>query len=186
MRKKPEIKYTAGWLETLIKDFINQSPENTLKNPANDKAWDDPLVGFSSGDDPIYETFKEHVGLFHWTPLELFNLTFPQIKAVAGELTVISWVLPQTARTKADHKKETTYPSESWARARKFGEEAIETVVAAIEGEPDAVASESADVIYHWLVLLTAAGVSLDDVAAKLEMREGRSGIAEKASRAKS
>ncbi len=123
MRKKPEIKYTAGWLETLIKDFINQSPENTLKNPANDKAWDDPLVGFSSGDDPIYQAFKEHVGLFHWTPLELFNLTFPQIKAGAGELTVISWILPHTARTKSDHKKETTYPSESWARARKFGEE---------------------------------------------------------------
>ncbi len=123
MRNKPEIKYTAGWLETLIKDFINQSPENTLKNPANDKAWDDPLVGFSSGDDPIYQAFKEHVGLFHWTPLELFNLTFPHIKAGAGELTVISWILPQTARTKSDHKKETTYPSESWARARKFGEE---------------------------------------------------------------
>jgi phosphoribosyl-ATP pyrophosphohydrolase len=67
--------------------------------------------------------------------------------------------------------------------AKKFGEEAVETVIAAVQGDPDALAAESADVIYHWLVLLTAAGVSLDQVAAKLEAREGTSGLAEKASR---
>ncbi len=68
--------------------------------------------------------------------------------------------------------------------ARKFGEEAIEAVIAAIQNDPDAVAAESADVIYHWLVMLQAAGVGLDQVAAKLEAREGASGLAEKASRA--
>ncbi len=67
--------------------------------------------------------------------------------------------------------------------AKKFGEEAVETIIAAIQKDPDAVAAESADVIYHWLVLLAAAGVSLDQVAAKLEAREGTSGLAEKASR---
>ena len=69
--------------------------------------------------------------------------------------------------------------------AKKFGEEAIETALAAVQSDPDAVAVESADLIYHWLVLLTAAGVSLDAVAEKLEAREGTSGIAEKASRPK-
>ncbi len=67
--------------------------------------------------------------------------------------------------------------------AKKFGEEAIETALAAVLGDSDAMAAESADLIYHWLVLLTATGVSLDAVAAKLEAREGRSGIEEKASR---
>ncbi len=67
--------------------------------------------------------------------------------------------------------------------AKKFGEEAVETVIAAVSADADAVASESADLIYHWLVLLAAAGVSLDGVAAKLQAREGRSGIEEKASR---
>ena len=67
--------------------------------------------------------------------------------------------------------------------ARKFGEEALETVIAAVSGDKDAVASESADLIYHWLVLLAASGVSLDAVAAKLRAREGRSGLEEKASR---
>ena len=67
--------------------------------------------------------------------------------------------------------------------AQKLGEEAIETALAAALKDADGVASESADLIYHWLVLLQAAGVSLDAVAAKLEAREGQSGLADKASR---
>lgn len=69
--------------------------------------------------------------------------------------------------------------------AKKFGEEAVEAVIAAVAGDPEALASESADVIYHWLVMLQAAGVSLDQVAARLEAREGRSGLEEKAARPK-
>lgn len=69
--------------------------------------------------------------------------------------------------------------------AKKLGEEAVETVIAAVEGDSDGLAAESADLLYHWLVLLAAAGVSTDAVAAKLETREGRSGIEEKASRPK-
>ncbi|PHY19283.1 phosphoribosyl-ATP diphosphatase [Caulobacter sp. BP25] len=72
--------------------------------------------------------------------------------------------------------------------AKKLGEEAIETVIAAValksqEGGPEALAAESADLLYHWLALMAASGVSLDAVAEKLEAREGTSGIAEKASR---
>jgi phosphoribosyl-ATP pyrophosphohydrolase len=83
-------------------------------------------------------------------------------------------------------------PSVSWSArlladpalaAKKLGEEAIETVLAAAAADNDALAAESADLIYHWLVVLAASGVSLDDVAAKLEAREGTSGIEEKASR---
>ena len=67
--------------------------------------------------------------------------------------------------------------------AKKLGEEAIEAVIAAAQGDKSALAAESADLVYHWLVVLAAAGVSLDDVAAKLEGREGTSGLAEKAGR---
>jgi len=70
--------------------------------------------------------------------------------------------------------------------AKKLGEEAVETVIAAVEADADALAAESADLLYHWLVLLAAAGVSTDAVAAKLEGREGRSGLEEKASRTES
>jgi phosphoribosyl-ATP pyrophosphohydrolase len=67
--------------------------------------------------------------------------------------------------------------------AKKLGEEAVETVIAATQESREALAAESADLIYHWLVVLAAAGVSLDEVAAKLEAREGTSGLAEKAAR---
>jgi phosphoribosyl-ATP pyrophosphohydrolase len=67
--------------------------------------------------------------------------------------------------------------------AKKLGEEAVETVIAATQGDKAAIAAESADLIYHWLVVLAAAGVSLDEVAAKLEAREGTSGLDEKAAR---
>jgi hypothetical protein len=48
----------ANWVEGIIREFINTSPENTLQNEANEKAWGDPLVGFSRGDDPLYEDYK--------------------------------------------------------------------------------------------------------------------------------
>jgi phosphoribosyl-ATP pyrophosphohydrolase len=67
--------------------------------------------------------------------------------------------------------------------AKKLGEEAVETVIAAAQGDRDGVISESADLMYHWLVVLAAAGVSLDEVAERLEAREGTSGLVEKASR---
>jgi phosphoribosyl-ATP pyrophosphohydrolase len=67
--------------------------------------------------------------------------------------------------------------------AKKLGEEAVETVIAAVQGDKDALAAESADLLYHWLVVLAASGLSLDEVAARLEAREGVSGHAEKAGR---
>src|SRR5690606_40293481 len=67
--------------------------------------------------------------------------------------------------------------------AQKMGEEAVETVIAAVKGERAAVVSESADLLYHWLVVLALSGVSLDDVMAELEARTNRSGVAEKAAR---
>jgi len=124
MKEGAQFQDPAIWIENTIKDFINRSPENTLKNEKSDKAWADPLVGFSSGNDPLYQQYKENIGTFFWSPLEIFNLTFPQIKVGAEHLTVISWILPQTDQTKSDLRKETVNPSESWARARIFGEEA--------------------------------------------------------------
>lgn len=69
--------------------------------------------------------------------------------------------------------------------AKKLGEEAVETALAAVVGEPAHIASESADLLYHLLVLLEATGVPLEIVMAELARRQGMSGIAEKASRPK-
>jgi phosphoribosyl-ATP pyrophosphohydrolase len=84
-------------------------------------------------------------------------------------------------------------PEESWTAklvaagqakaAKKLGEEAIETVIAAIEGEKAPLVSESADLLYHLMVVLKIGGVELQEVMAELERRTGQSGIAEKSSR---
>ncbi len=110
-------------IKSAIDDFIRHSPENTLKNAANEKAFEDCLVGFSSGADPLYRDYKRHVGPFHWTPLEVFTLAFPGVAAEPDELAVISWILPQKEATKKDNRAETRFPSERWARARFYGEE---------------------------------------------------------------
>lgn len=70
--------------------------------------------------------------------------------------------------------------------AQKLGEEAVETVIAAMESDPSdkkSVVSESADLIYHWLVLMAALDIDPAEVYAELARREGTSGHAEKASR---
>jgi len=67
--------------------------------------------------------------------------------------------------------------------AKKLGEEAIETVIAAVEGDIEALTRESADLIYHLLVVLYQKGITLEDVCTELEHRTGRSGYAEKAAR---
>ena len=67
--------------------------------------------------------------------------------------------------------------------AQKVGEEATETVIAAVSGSNEELVGESADLLFHLLVLLNAKGVSLDHVLAELDRREGLSGLDEKASR---
>ena len=70
--------------------------------------------------------------------------------------------------------------------AQKFGEEAVECLIEAVAGNAAAVVAESADVLYHLMVLWVAAGVAPEQVWAELRRREGISGIAEKAARAES
>jgi len=67
--------------------------------------------------------------------------------------------------------------------AEKFGEEAVEAIIEAVKGDRAKLTAEAADVLYHLLVMLAARDVTLDQVLAELERREGTSGIAEKAAR---
>src|SRR5208337_4860309 len=112
-----------NWLSGIISEFVKNSPENSLKMEPDEKAWDEVLVGFSSGADPLYEAYKDLVGESHWTPLEAFSMQFPGVVVEPEDLTVISWILPQREATKADNRKETFYPSRRWVQARFPGEE---------------------------------------------------------------
>ena len=126
MKTNEPAKNPEELVVTMIKDFINTSPENTLQNRENERAWAEPLLGFSRGDDHLYEDFKAMIGDFYWTPLEIFTMTFPEAPVKEDQLTIISWILPQTEFTKADNRRETTYPAERWVRARIHGEEVNE------------------------------------------------------------
>ena len=70
--------------------------------------------------------------------------------------------------------------------AKKFGEEAVEAVIAAVQGSKKELVAEAADLIYHLLVLLQAGGVHFDEVVEELGRRTKQSGLEEKASRSKS
>lgn len=107
----------------IVSQFVEHSPENSLKLEPDEKAFDEVLVGFSSGADPIFEAYKDLVGVFHWTPAEIFSLTFPGTPVNSDDLTIVSWVLPQRKETKADNRKESFYPSRRWVHARFPGEE---------------------------------------------------------------
>lgn len=107
----------------MIEEFIRRSPENNLQNGTGERAFENPLVAFVRGDDPLFESYKQYVGPFHWTPREAFGLGYPKESAASQDLAVITWILPQTEATKQDNRAETIYPAERWARARIFGEE---------------------------------------------------------------
>lgn len=96
--------------------------------------------------------------------------------------------LEATIRERRLGDPETSYVAKLTAKGRhkiaqKLGEEATETVIAAIADDRSGMVSESADLLFHLLVLLADAGLTLDDVRAELARREGVSGIAEKANR---
>ena len=96
--------------------------------------------------------------------------------------------LEQTIRQRRDADPAASYVARLTAKGRakiaqKVGEEAVETVIAAMAGERDGVVGESADLLFHLLMLLADMDVPLDAVLDELERREGVSGIAEKAAR---
>ncbi|MBE9475910.1 MAG: phosphoribosyl-ATP diphosphatase [Proteobacteria bacterium] len=92
------------------------------------------------------------------------------------------------SRKGADEKK--SYAAKLFKRgpekcAEKFGEEAVEAIIAAVKNDKKNLKEEAADVIFHLFIMLSSRGVTLEDVLEELERREGKSGIIEKQERSK-
>lgn len=109
---------------------------------------------------------------------------------MAGAMADLAFLtrLEATLRERRGGDPATSYVAKLHAKgiakiAQKLGEEAVETVIAALSEDDGALTGEAADLLFHLLVLLDARGLSLTDVVAELERREGVSGVAEKASR---
>ena len=130
----PDKTNPSAWITKEVLDFTATSPRNSLKKEgdeglsesekkwAAEKAWDTPLIGFANGADPLFTQYKELVDAAHWTPEEIFKITFPNVPVKPEELTVIAWILPAMEAIKADLRKETKNPAERWVRARRYGE----------------------------------------------------------------
>jgi phosphoribosyl-ATP pyrophosphohydrolase len=96
--------------------------------------------------------------------------------------------LEATIRSRRSADPASSYVANLFAKGRpkiaqKLGEEAVETVIAALSGDRDAVIGESADLLFHLTILLAELDIPLADVMAELDRREGVSGLVEKASR---
>jgi epoxyqueuosine reductase len=116
-------KDEAAWIRDCIVNYV-ASDENSLHlEGTREPAWAEPLVGFSRGGDPLYRRFKDDIGPFFWTPSEIFATTFPGLGAAPGELTVVSWILPQTEQTRLDNSREKSLPADRWILSRKYGED---------------------------------------------------------------
>ena len=115
----------ASWIRAAAEAWM-QGPGNDLRLPGNpEPAFSLPYIGFAAGNDPIWDTFKEAVGEFHWTPAEAFALAFPESPVRAEELSVVSWILPQTPNTRRDQRKQKSMTGQRWARSRITGENLV-------------------------------------------------------------
>ena len=123
MQESTTKKVGSGvWVKQLVEKFWAQSPENTLQNGSTEKAWERPLVGFARADHQLFMRYAKDLAPFYWTPQQAFGLAFPNETAKLEELSIISWVLPQTPVTRADQTQCDKLPAERWARSRDFGE----------------------------------------------------------------
>jgi len=109
----------------------------------------------------------------------------PQPSAATPDVLDRLWSVVMSRRTSdPDRSHSARLLSRGTAKiAQKFGEEAVECLIEAVAGNRDAVVAESADVLYHLIVLWVDAGLRPDEIWHELRMREGISGIDEKASR---
>jgi hypothetical protein len=112
----------GSWISRVIKDFVSTSSFNDMGFKEPEKIFDTPLIGFSSGLDPLYDEYKSHIGSFYFTPLELLSKSFPDMELAAEDITVISWIIPSTAATRKEQAEQDRYPSERWIRTRDIGE----------------------------------------------------------------
>jgi epoxyqueuosine reductase len=115
-------KNSKSWIEKIISEFC-ASPLNSLQNATGEPAWGEPLVAFAGGDDPLFEQIKADIGPFYWTPADAFRLAYPEAAFDPSELSVVSYILPQTETTRLDQRGATVMPAERWARSRFHGEE---------------------------------------------------------------
>ncbi len=113
----------------IITSWMEQHENNCIEPGSNLPAFDAPLIGIAAGDDELFSFLKEDIGSdFYWNPAEAFSAAYQDIAVDLSELSVISWILPQTEQTRKAHRKTRELPSIEWSRARYYGEKVNENL----------------------------------------------------------
>ncbi len=109
-------------IEDEIKRYVATSPNNRL-TALDEVIWDEPLVGFADGDDPLFTEYKQVIGDFHMTPREILEAYVKKAGyGAVNHSSVISWTLPSTAATRISLRREKTVPSLHWNNTRFQGQ----------------------------------------------------------------
>ena len=106
-----------------VQDFVAQNPGNRDSRLDGMPYFEEPLVGFADAQDPLFETFKDIIGDFHLTPVDVLDRFFPEHKGLWDGASVISWILPIARSVRESNRRETHCSSEAWLITKTFGEE---------------------------------------------------------------
>ena len=114
-------------LEQQIKNFIHQNEKNRRTELGGGVYWEEPLVGFASGSDPLFQEYQNIIGSFHLTPQEIMKNALKDkgedfSESDLDEISVISWILPVSEDTRKSNRNEKQFPSKLWAYTKDFGE----------------------------------------------------------------
>jgi len=121
-------KNPSLFLERVIKEYVASSPGNRLPDFNNEPIFDEPLVGFADGDDPIFQDYKSIIGDSHLTPREVLAMHRREQGDSEKEprnVSVISFVLPVTYETRLSLRHESRVPSIRWNHTRWQGQDLI-------------------------------------------------------------
>ncbi len=119
----------AKYLKKAIQSYLANSPNNRFPAFPEDNIWDEALVGFASGDDPIFQEYKTIIGDFHVTPREALEMYLDSTsygdRSLLSHVSVISFVLPATLKTRLSNRTETAVCSVRWNNTRFQGQECV-------------------------------------------------------------
>jgi epoxyqueuosine reductase len=121
------LKNPRAVLEQTIRKFVRESEANRRVPFDGGVYWDEPLIGFASGTDPLFDRYKSLIGSFHQTPAEIIAAALKEkgrelLPSEAEEISVIVWVLPASQDIRESNRREKRFPSKLWSLARHHGE----------------------------------------------------------------
>ncbi|MFC1971623.1 epoxyqueuosine reductase [Chloroflexota bacterium] len=113
----------AQFIEREIKEFVRTSPANRLSFTNDYVMFDESMVKFADGDDPIFTEYKSIIAPIHLTPREALAKAYNKSpEDMPARLSVISWILPIAEETRKSNRAETRVPSRLWSHTRWYGE----------------------------------------------------------------